>query len=469
MSRLMSEPNSKEATKLKRALGLPSVVLFLFGYVVGAGILIQTGAAAGIAGPSLWLAFIIAGIPNLISAVIMCYIVSSFPVSGGAWVYSSRLGGSFVGFIVVASIILHIIGALALLAVGFGTYFEIFIPGSALITGIVIILIFYMINVLGIKLAGWVQAILAICGDFLVLFIFIIFGLPNIKLSNLTGENSGGPFPMGIGGIFVAAVILSFSFAGFAAIIELGGEIKNPKRNIPLGLIISFSLITTVYILVSLIMTGVMNWKDIGNTTGTLVDVAALFLPSWFLVILSVLILVAIASTIHGVLLAYSRDLFSAARDKMLPNFLASINKKYKTPHWALTFFAFGAIIMLLLFQSPDIIINLSFLCSFTITLPGVVLAYIPIKLRKKFPELVEKSNFRIKNKFLTGLIVFNIIYGALAVIAMIIVSPIVVILASIFYTIAIAYYFVRKKWLKKHGFDLTEICKKVPEEALET
>ncbi len=465
----MSEVSNQDTNKLKRALGLPSVVLFLFGYVVGAGILIQTGAAAGIAGPSLWLAFIIAGIPNLISAVILCYIVSSFPVSGGAWVYSSRLGGSFVGFIVVASIMLHIIGALALLAVGFGTYFEIFIPGSALIMGIVIILIFYVINVFGIKLAGWVQAILAICGDFLVLFIFIIFGLPNIKMANLTGENTGGMFPMGIGGIFVAAVVLSFSFAGFAAIIELGGEIKNPKRNIPLGLIISFCLITTVYILVSLIMTGVMNWKDIGNTTGTLVDVAALFLPPWLLVILSVLILVAIASTIHGVLLAYSRDLFSAARDKMLPNFLASINKKYKTPHWSLTFFAFGSIVMLLLFQSPDIIINLSFLCSFTITLPGVVLAYIPIKLKKNYPELVEKSTFRINNKVLTGLIVFNVVYGAFAVIIMIFVSPVVVSLALIFYAVAIVYYFVRKKWLLKKGFDLKEICKKVPEEALET
>ncbi|MHA1757939.1 MAG: amino acid permease, partial [Promethearchaeota archaeon] len=124
--------NIKEE-KLRRELGLGSVVFFIFGYVVGAGILIQTGVTAGITGPALWLSFIIAGIPNVISAILICYVVSAFPVSGGAWVYSSRLGSPFIGFLVAISIIFHIIGALALLAIGFGTYFEVFIPGSLFI------------------------------------------------------------------------------------------------------------------------------------------------------------------------------------------------------------------------------------------------------------------------------------------------------------------------------------------------
>ena len=136
----------KQEPKLRRELGLWSVVFFIFGYVVGAGILIQTGVTAGITGPSLWLAFIIAGIPSVLSAIMVAYIVSAFPVSGGAWVYSSRLGKPIIGYLVMVSTILHIMGALALLAVGFGTYFEVFIPGTLLIAAIASLLLFYVVN-----------------------------------------------------------------------------------------------------------------------------------------------------------------------------------------------------------------------------------------------------------------------------------------------------------------------------------
>ena len=137
----MSKATSIEnEVKLQRELGLWSVVFFVFGYVVGAGILIQTGITAGITGPALWLAFLIAGIPAVIGAILICYVVSAFPVSGGAWVYSSRLGSPFIGMLVVATVILNIVGGLALLALGFGLYFEVFIPGSFLIVAIIILL-----------------------------------------------------------------------------------------------------------------------------------------------------------------------------------------------------------------------------------------------------------------------------------------------------------------------------------------
>ena len=120
----MNSSIDESKPKLKRELGLGSIIFFIFGYVVGAGILIQTGVVAGTTGPSLWMAFIIAGIPSVISTIIIAYVVSAFPVSGGAWVYSSRLGNPLVGFIVLSSITLHIMGALALLGVGFAAYFR---------------------------------------------------------------------------------------------------------------------------------------------------------------------------------------------------------------------------------------------------------------------------------------------------------------------------------------------------------
>ena len=147
-------PSNEDEVKLQRELGLWSVIFFVFGYVVGAGILIQIGVTAGVTGPALWLAFLIAGIPSVISAILICYVISAFPVSGGAWVYSSRLGSPFIGMLVVATVILNIVGALALLALGFGVYFEIFIPGSFLIVAILILLIFYIVNIFGVKFTG---------------------------------------------------------------------------------------------------------------------------------------------------------------------------------------------------------------------------------------------------------------------------------------------------------------------------
>lgn len=461
----MNQSNNEDEGTLHRELSLFSVVLFIFGYVVGAGILIQTGVTAGTTGPALWLAFLIAGIPQILMAFVMCHLISAFPVSGGTWVYSSRLGSPLIGFLVLASVILHFLGALALLALGFGSYFDLFIPGFAIPAGIVTIIIFFIINIFGIKIASWVQILMAICGDFLVIILFISFGLFSVDPAKLSGTGSGGLFPTGFVGIFMGSVILSFSYAGFSSVMQIGGEIKNPRRNIPLGILISFILVAIVYILVSVVMTGNMDWRTLGQIEATLTDVALVFLPIEFVLILNVLILMAIASTIHGVLLAFSRVLFSAARDQILPKGLAKVNKKYGTPHWALAFYAVGGIIILL-FQAN--IIDLSVLCNFAGTIPGLVLAYIPLKLEKKYPELVEKSNFRLNRKLLIGIIIFNVFYSLFAVVAMIYLSPEVVIFTAIFYSIAIVYYIARKKWLIKRGIDLDEICKTIPKEALE-
>jgi APA family basic amino acid/polyamine antiporter len=461
----MDKINTNAETKLQRELGLWTVVFFIFGYVVGVGVLIQSGITAGITGPALWLAFLLAAIPAIINAIILAYVASAFPVSGGAWVYSSRLGSPLIGMIVVATVMLNVMGGLALVALGFGIYFELFIPKSFLIMAILILVIFWIVNLFGIKFTSSVQLILAIFGDFLVIVIFIIFGLPNIKFSNLRGEGSGGFFPTGIIGILIGAVILNFSYQGYTSVTEIGGEIKNPRKNIPLALIISFIMICTVYILIAVVMTGVMNWKTLGETQGTLIDVAAVFFPSWVLLFLNILILIAIASTIHAILLAYSRNLFSAARDHMLPTFIAKISKKYKTPQYSISIFIIGAIV-LLLFQAS--IIDLSIVTSFTGSIAGMLIAYFPIRLEKKFPGLFEKSKFHLKRRVLLIFVVFNLVYAILSIILMAIISPMAVLISFIFYGCAILYFFIRRAWLRKKGIDLDEICKTIPDEALE-
>lgn len=452
-----------EKNKLKREIGLFGVIFFLFGYVVGAGILIQAVAAAEIAGPALWLSFVIAGLPNLLGAFIMIYLVSAMPVSGGSWVYSSRLGNPFIGFIVLTSVVLNIAGSLALLAMGFGSYFGNLIPNSTMISAVIILIVFYIINILGVKIAASLQILMAICGDFLIIFLIIIFGTPNINPINLTGANSGGMFPNGIVGIFMGAIILSFSFAGFPAIIEISGEVKNPKRNVPLGVAIAFLMVLTVYLLVSFVIIGVGNWANLGNYT-TLMDIGMLFFPSWSITFLVILVLIAIASSIHGVLMAYSRELFAAARDKMIPEGFAKLNKRFGTPHWSLTFFMLISVVLVFFINN---IIALSVLCTFTMTIPAFVIAYIPLKM-EKYEELTKNSKIRIKRKTLVTLAGLNMIYAVLIIIVMISQEPMVILSASIFYGIVIVYFFLRKRQLKKRGINLDEICETIPDEVFD-
>jgi APA family basic amino acid/polyamine antiporter len=462
-----NKKQKKEQGKLKRELGLPSIIFFLFGYIVGAGILLQTGTAGEQAGPSLWLAFIIAGIPNVISAILIYYVSSSFPVSGGAWVYASRLISPLIGFVVLSSIIFHIIGSLAFVSIGFGTYFESFIPGSTYFVAFIILAVFYVLNILGVKFAGWVQIVLAIFGDFLILILFIIFGLINVEAGNLAGAGvSGGMFPNGFIGVFIGAVILTFSYSGFQAILEIGGEIKNPKRNVPLGLFISLLMVMLLYILVAIAFVGVLGYSQISSGGQTLLDVfEKIGIGGVFLNFLVILVLIAVASTLHGIILAYSRNLFAAARDKVLPSVLSSVNKRFSTPHWAVSFFCVSSLILLLFQPSYD---DLQYYTALTIMVPTLVIAVAPYLLKKKYPELVEKSKFKIKSKYLLALVVFNVIYSSLSIFAIIGIKLYIFLIVAILYAIAFLYYFIRKKWLANRGIDLEEICSTIPEETKE-
>jgi len=110
----------------------------------------------------------------------------------------------------------------------------------------------------------------------------------------------------------------------------------------------------------------------------------------------------------------------------------------------------------------------LSIIVSFTGSISGLLIAYLPIRLQKKYPELYEKSRFKLKRKLLVFFIIFNVSYAIFSIIIMAIISPLAVLISFVFYGIAIIYYIVRKKWLMKRGVNLEEICKTLPSETLE-
>jgi APA family basic amino acid/polyamine antiporter len=226
-------------------------------------------------------------------------------------------------------------------------------------------------------------------------------------------------------------------------------------------------MVLILYILVSLVFTGVFNYTELSTGDNkTIINVfTQIGIQGGFLIFLNILILIAIASTIHAVILAYSRDLFSAARDRMLPSVLSDVNKKFGTPHWSVSFFCLSALILLVFQPGYE---DLQYLNALTISVPSLILAFIPYLLGKKYPELLEKSKFKIKRPYLVILVIFNVAYSSLSILAIIGVKWYIVVIVAVLYLVAIIYYFVRKNWLAKKGIDLEEKCKKIPEETLE-
>jgi APA family basic amino acid/polyamine antiporter len=221
-----------------------------------------------------------------------------------------------------------------------------------------------------------------------------------------------------------------------------------------------------LYILVAIAFVGVLGYSQISSGGQTLLDVfEKIGIGGVFLNFLVILVLIAVASTLHGIILAYSRNLFAAARDKVLPSVLSSVNKRFSTPHWAVSFFCVSSLILLLFQPSYD---DLQYYTALTIMVPTLVIAVAPYLLKKKYPELVEKSKFKIKSKYLLALVVFNVIYSSLSIFAIIGIKLYIFLIVAILYAIAFLYYFIRKKWLANRGIDLEEICSTIPEETKE-
>ena len=174
------------------------------------------------------------------------------------------------------------------------------------------IVVFTGVNLLGIRTAVWAQIVMVVA----FMAVLVVFGVGGLLYSR--GANFTPLFPLGIMAVLQTAIPAFYSYSGFSAIVTFGGEIVNPRRNIPLVLVISLPLITAVYTLVTLAMPGVVNWRDLAAGDATLSRVSSVFLPAGVGVFIGVAAVCAIATSINGLLLTKSRDVFSLALDRDL-------------------------------------------------------------------------------------------------------------------------------------------------------
>ena len=394
----MSETSlRKQEQNLKRVLGTKDVIGMAVGLIIGAGIMSLTGVAIGMTGTGTIIAFPVSAVLMVVATMPLAQLGAAAPTAGGSYKYVSRLLGSKWGFLFVMLYIPTYI-SLSVYAISFAQYFQVLAPGVSehLIAGIMMT-VFYIVNILGTKRLSFVQNIMVVL-LIAALAAFVGFGLPKVDYSEVfRGENM---FPFGTGGFFTAAALLSFAMVGASFLGDLGGEMKNPSRDIPLGIIIATLGVGVLYAFIALVACGVLPWREVVNQPLSMVAEAALSKPFFYLFIIGGG-LGATSTTINATLSYVTKPLVIACQDGWLPRRLGRVTEKRGVPINLLTlFYIVGMVPIVFRFS----IATASNLCTgigmFAFSLPALA----SIRLVSRYPELHKNSRFRIPAKLLKTL-----------------------------------------------------------------
>lgn len=389
--------------ELNRTLGLFDLIFLGVGCVIGTGIFVVTGVvAAQSAGPAIIISFIIAGIACALAALCYAEFSSAVPVSGSVYTYTYATMGEIFAFLIGWDLMLEYVLAISAVATGWSAYFRSLIEGfgfhfplllsSAPGTGkagivdlpaIIIILLITALVSIGVKESTRFNNVMVFI-KLVVIISFIFAGIGYVKPENWT------PFaPFGFQGIVTSAATVFFAYIGFDVIATASEEVKNPKRDMPIGIIGSLVICTILYMAVSLVLTGMVPYTHLN--VGDPVALALKFVGQNQLAgIISVGAVAGITTVLLALIYAQVRLSYSMSRDGLLPKGLASVHKKYRTPYsntW-LTGFVAAGIAGFVDLTTLAHLVNMGTLAAFTLISIAIII------LRKKHPEL--KSTFRV-------------------------------------------------------------------------
>jgi basic amino acid/polyamine antiporter, APA family len=380
--------------ELQGRIGLGGAVFTLVGYIVGGSIFILPASLAATVGPASFISYLIAGVLTLFVCCTAAQIGSAFPASGGTYVAVACVIAPFWGFVVVWMGVLIIFTSTPALAYGLVDYLAEFFPSMVpyrVAVAVGAIVLFTGVNLLGIRTAMRAQAVMVI-GFMAVLLLIGIDGLAHADAANFSPL-----LPLGIKPVLWGAIPAYYSFSGFSAIVAFGGEIERPRRNLPLTLAISYPIILITYTMVGIAVPGVVPWSELGATS-TVSRAAARFLPPTLVFVVAAGAVLAIATSINGLILSKSRELFALAVDKVLPSHLARVGHRYGEPRTALLAMSVVAIAGALIGRSFTEYASMSVLCVMVVQiLSGLTIVVLPTRMPAAFQAAAFKLGPRAR------------------------------------------------------------------------
>jgi APA family basic amino acid/polyamine antiporter len=325
----VTEENSQE-TKLKPVLGLLDATAINVGAIVGAGIFIVTGIAAGVAGSAMIASILIGSVIALFTALSFSELTAWLPKEGSVYEFAYRLVSPFVGFLSGWMWILSNTFAGAAVSLGFAYYFTALFP--ILPTNwvaAIICLIFTALNYIGTRKSALLNNFL-VGTKILILIFFVIFGLGYINTANFT------PFePLQIG-VLYGAYYMFFAYGGFARVAVVAEEIKDAKRNVPRAILISLLVSTVIYVLVGTVAVGLVGAPTLSNSNSPLNEAISITGNTTGIYLISVGGLIATASVLLTQILGVSRVAYAMSKRRDMPKVFAKLHPKFDTPYYSI-------------------------------------------------------------------------------------------------------------------------------------
>ncbi|MBB5119141.1 amino acid permease [Streptomyces eurocidicus] len=406
---------------LKKSLTALDLTVFGVGVVIGTGIFVLTGKVAKEnAGPSVALAFVLAGVVCGLAALCYAEFASTVPVAGSAYTFSYASLGELPAWIIGWDLILELALGCAVVAVGWSGYIRSLMDNAGWhlpvslegthegrfgfdILACALVLVLTAILVLGMKLSSRVTTVVVAIKVTVVLIVIVVGAFfitgsnyePFVPHSQDTTAGSDikapliqlifgfAPSNFGVMGIFSAAAVVFFAFIGFDIVATAAEETRNPQRDVPRGILGSLAICTVLYVAVSIVVTGMQKYSDL-STDAPLADAFKATGHPFWAGLISFGAAVGLTTVCMILLLGQSRVFFAMSRDGLLPRIFSRVHPKYGTPYRSTILL--GVVVAVLAgFTSIDVLaelVNIGTLFAFVVVALGVVL------LRRARPDL---------------------------------------------------------------------------------
>jgi len=364
LQRELTEGSSAHTVSLKRHLGAPSLVLFGIGVLIGAGIFSLTGMAAGqYAGPGIIFSFMISAVACALAGLCYAEFASMVPAAGSAYTYAYTTLGEFFAWIIGWDLVLEYAVGAATVASSWSAYLVKFcgqigapLPlqwastpfdtitlangaqahGFLNVPAVFIVLLMSLVLIKGIRESAMLNAVL-VALKLIVIFAFIGLGWAWMQPANhvpFVPPNTGEFGHFGWSGVLRGAAVIFFAYIGFDAVSTAAQEAKNPKRDMPIGILGSLIVCTVLYCTFSYVLTGLASYKEFTGLSGLApVSIAISHTPyKFFTLLVEVAILAGFSSVIMILLLGQSRVFYSMSKDGLLPAMFSELHPKFQTP-----------------------------------------------------------------------------------------------------------------------------------------
>ena len=395
-----------EEHELHRALGPVSLIMLGIGTIIGAGIFVIAGtAAAQHAGPAVLISFVIAGLGCFFAGLCYAEFASMIPESGSSYTYAYATMGRFMAWFIGWNMVLEYLVSASTVAVGWSGYFtsllqnfgmdlpaafanapvagtdfqDIHLTGAVInLPAVLLIASLSVFLVIGVRQSATFNGIMVLIKTGVVLVV-ILFGLPYVNSANLTPfipPNTGEWGKFGISGVLAASGMIYFAYIGFESVSVAAQEARNPRRDIPIGIMGSLLLCTGLYLLMAVVLTGITDWRELDVPNPVSFAVGKIAALNWLVLPINIAALVGLASVTFVSLYGQSRVFYAMARDGFLWPLFSAVHPRFRTPHRGTILTGVAAALLAAIFPLDILadLVSIGTLLAFVVVCVGIMM-----------------------------------------------------------------------------------------------